>query len=116
MADDPYDVLGVEPGTDITQIRRVYLNELRRSHPDLFPGDAAAEQRTRDLNRAWAEVSGRQVRGAPATGRRPAAPRTPQPAYSDDRSDFRAAFTTATLRIVLAIVAIGLVLLAVQAS
>jgi hypothetical protein len=114
MADDPYEVLGVEPGTDIAQIRRAYLNALRRSHPDLFPGDAAAEQRTRELNRAWAEVSGRHGRAPQATGRRPAPPRTPQPAYSDDRSAFRVAFTTATLRVVLAIVAVGLVLLAVQ--
>jgi curved DNA-binding protein CbpA len=115
MANDPYDVLGVEPGADIAQLRRAYLAQLRRSHPDLFPGDTEAEQRTRDLNRAWAEVSGRHGRRARAPAR-PSMPRRAHPAYSNDRRAIRAAFTTATLRVVLAVFALGLVLLAVQAG
>jgi hypothetical protein len=113
MADDPYDVLGVEPATDITQIRRAYLAQLRRSHPDLFPGDAAAEERTRQLNRAWAEVTVRHGRVAPA-GTRTRPSRQAQQAYSSDQRAFRTAFTTATLRVVLVVLAVGLALLAVQ--
>ena len=113
MADDPYDVLGVEPGADIAQIRRAYLAQLRRSHPDLFPGDAQAEQRTRELNRAWAEVR-RRHRGAARVPPRTSTPRHPQPAYSNDQRAFRTAFTTATLRVLLAVLALGLVLLAIQ--
>jgi hypothetical protein len=115
MADDPYDVLGVEPGTDIAQIRRAYLAQLRRSHPDLFPDDAAAEERTRELNRAWAEVTARPRHPTPAAERvRPS--RQAHQAYSSDQRAFRAAFTTATLRVVLMVLAVGLALLAIQAG
>jgi hypothetical protein len=115
MADDPYDVLGVDPGSDMAQIRRAYLAQLRRSHPDLFPGDAAAEERTRDLNRAWAEVRRRHGRVGRTPPHRPVS-RQVQPAYSPDRREVRAAFTTATLRVMLAVFALGLILLAAQAG
>lgn len=118
---DPYTVLGVDPGADLTEIRRTYLARLRASHPDLRPGDAAAEERTRDLNRAWEQVRARRA----ATVRSAAVQhlRTPPPthrphrphrrAYSAHRRDIRTAFTAATLRVALAIVALGLLLLAV---
>lgn len=111
MSDDPYAVLGVDRSTDLAQIRRVYLAELRANHPDLRPGDEAAEQRTRDLNRAWEHLRRRDgvTVGAAAAAR--TVPRPPQPAYSDDQRDFRTAFTAATLRIALVVLALGLVLL-----
>lgn len=110
MADDPYAVIGVEPGTDIAQIRKAYLAQLRRTHPDMHPGDAAAEQQTRELNRAWEQVRTRRVNVPPPVS--PSSPRRDvQPAYSNDQHRFRLAFTSATLRVALAIVAIGLVLL-----
>jgi hypothetical protein len=116
MADDPYAVLGVEPSTDIAQIRKAYLAQLRRSHPDLRPGDAAAEQRTRELNRAWEQVRSRRP-GAPVPVTSAAGPRRDvRPAYSKDRHRFRHAFTSATLRVALTVVAIGLVLLLAQAA
>lgn len=112
MTDDPYRVLGVERDAEPAAIRRAYLAQLRANHPDVRPGDAAAEERTRRLNQAWDEIR-RQAPGdvprapAPSTRRSPAAR-----AYSDQQRDFRAAFTTATLRIALVVVALGLVLLA----
>jgi hypothetical protein len=116
MADDPYAVLGVEPGTDIAQIRKAYLAQLRESHPDLRPGDAAAEQRTRELNHAWEQVRNRRP-GMPV---QPAASPDPvrdvRPAYSSDQHRFQLAFTSATLRVAVALVAIGLLLLAAQIS
>lgn len=116
MADDPYTVLGVDPGADLSQIRRAYLAQLRASHPDLRPGDAAAEQRTRDLNRAWEQVRLRRAATPASTAPPPRPPThaTPQRrAYSAHRHDFRTAFTTATLRVALAVMAFGLLLLAV---
>jgi hypothetical protein len=119
MADDPYAVLGVEPSTDIAQIRKAYLAQLRRNHPDLRPGDTAAEQRTRELNRAWEQVRNRRP-GAAAPSAVTADPRRDRrdirPAYSHDQHRFRLAFTAATLRVALAVVAIGLMLLVAQAS
>lgn len=113
MADDPYAVLGVDPSTDIAQIRRAYLAQLRRHHPDVRPGDQAAEQRTRELNRAWDQVRRRRANAA-AVAARPAPSRDTQPAYSSDRRTFRLAFTSATLRVAFAVLAVGLVLLAAQ--
>jgi hypothetical protein len=111
MPDDPYQVLGVDPGSDLAQIRRAYLAQLREHHPDLRPGDAAAEDRTRELNRAWEQVR-RRGAGPPAPPTPSAArERTRQPAYSGDQRSFRTAFTAATLRIALAMLALGLVLL-----
>ncbi|MBW3606687.1 MAG: J domain-containing protein [Actinobacteria bacterium] len=113
MADDPYQVLGVERDADPAAIRRAYLAQLRANHPDVRPGDAAAEERTRRLNQAWDEIRRQAPGGVPRT---PAPLTRQQPAaraYSDQQRDFRAAFTTATLRIALAVVALGLVLLMV---
>lgn len=113
MADDPYAVLGVDPGADMAQLRRAYLAELRRNHPDLRPGDDAAAQRTRDLNRAWEQIRRRANRPPPR--QRTRTPPHAQPAYSSDQRDFRAAFTSAALRVALAMLAFGFVLLAALA-
>jgi len=110
MADDPYDVLGVDPGADMAQLRRAYLAELRRTHPDLRPGDEAAAQRTRDLNHAWEQVRRRAGRPQPTQRTRP--PPARRHAYSHDRRAFRVAFTSATLRVALAVLAFGFLLLA----
>ena len=45
MADDPYDVLGVARDATDGQIRSAFLALAKTSHPDLHPGDAAAEER-----------------------------------------------------------------------
>ena len=110
MADDPYAVLGVDPGADLAELRRAYLRQLRLHHPDVRPGDAAAEQRTRELNRAWDQVKRRthRPRPAPSTAR----PRPPAHGYSHERHAFRVAFTSATLRVALALLALGLLILA----
>jgi curved DNA-binding protein CbpA len=113
MADDPYRVLGVEQGTDLAQIRRAYLARLRANHPDVRPGDEDAEERTRELNHAWEQVRARHGR-APSSARGAPQPRTRSDtvAYSRHQRDFRSAFTTATLRVALIVLALGLVLVA----
>lgn len=113
MADDPYRVLGVERGSDLAEIRRAYLARLRANHPDLRPGDRDAEERTRELNQAWERVRDRHGRASSSP------PGAPQPrtrpetaAYSHHQRDFRSAFTAATLRVALIVLALGLVLVA----
>jgi curved DNA-binding protein CbpA len=113
MADDPYQVLGVAPDADLAHIRRAYLARLRVNHPDVRPGDAEAEQRTRELNHAWEQVRNRRRAGAEgdrSTATRPRQ-RPATKAYSHTRRDFRAAFTTATLRVALLVLAFGLLVL-----
>ena len=61
---DPYDVLGVEPGTDVEIIRKAWRQLVRDSHPDRMmargvPEEAVklAEKRLIAINRAWETIS-----------------------------------------------------------
>jgi molecular chaperone DnaJ len=50
---DLYDVLGVKRGAASGEIRRAYLRLARRFHPDINPGDQAAEARFRQIALAY---------------------------------------------------------------
>ncbi|NDR56015.1 molecular chaperone DjiA [Aliiruegeria sabulilitoris] len=61
---DPYEVLGVTPEMPMDEIRRVWRQAVRDSHPDVMiargvPEEAIrmAEQRLIAINRAWEEIS-----------------------------------------------------------
>jgi DnaJ like chaperone protein len=62
-AHDPYDVLGVDPDMPMDQIRIVWKQLVRDTHPDAMvarglPDEAVhlAGRRMVDINRAWAEI------------------------------------------------------------
>lgn len=62
---DPYSVLGVAPDTPMAEIRAVWRQMVRETHPDSMmargvPEEAVklAEKRLIDINRAWEEISG----------------------------------------------------------
>ena len=60
--DDPYRILGLRPGAPLDEVRRAYLAAARDNHPDrLIDADdatrAAAEERMRLVNEAWAVLS-----------------------------------------------------------
>jgi len=48
-----YEILGVARDADAETIRKAYRKLARQSHPDLNPGDAAAEERFKEISRAW---------------------------------------------------------------
>ena len=52
MSDNPYDILGVEPDASAEQIRSAYRRLARKLHPDLNPGDRAAEERFKRVSAA----------------------------------------------------------------
>ncbi|MBE7210293.1 MAG: DnaJ domain-containing protein [Gluconacetobacter diazotrophicus] len=52
MAQDPYQVLGLERNAGPDDIKRAYRTLARKLHPDLNPGDATAEARFKDVNAA----------------------------------------------------------------
>jgi DnaJ-class molecular chaperone len=50
---DPYEVLGVPRDAKVDAIRKAYRKLARKHHPDLNPGDKAAEERFKEISRAW---------------------------------------------------------------
>lgn len=54
---DYYKVLGVDRGATQAEIKRAFRKLARQHHPDLKPGDAAAERRFKEINEANAVLS-----------------------------------------------------------
>jgi len=60
---DPYDVLGVDPGTPLPEIRKAWRDLVRETHPDRMiargvPQEAVklAEKRMIAINTAWDDI------------------------------------------------------------
>lgn len=62
---DPYAVLGVTATASDEEISKAYKKLARRYHPDLNPGDKAAELKMKEINGAYETIknirSGRQT-------------------------------------------------------
>ena len=70
MSGDPYAALGVAKTAAQEDIKKAYKKIARESHPDLNPGDPAAEERFKAAAGAWEllkdpEKRGRFDRGGP---------------------------------------------------
>ncbi len=57
MAKDYYNVLGVSRGASEKEIRSAYRKLARKYHPDVNPGDAAAEAKFKEINEAYQVLS-----------------------------------------------------------
>ena len=54
---DYYEVLGLEKGASAEDIKKAYRKLAKANHPDLHPGDKAAEERFKEINEAYEVLS-----------------------------------------------------------
>jgi len=59
-----YQVLGVSRTDTADTIKKAYRKLAKENHPDLHPGDQAAEERFKEANEAWEILGDRQKRKA----------------------------------------------------
>lgn len=90
---DPYEVLGVGRDATSAEVRRAYLEQARRFHPDHHLGSSAAaqaeaEQRMRDVNDAWSVLRDPDRRRR-LDADRPPAPFRPFSPVDEDEEDPR---------------------------
>lgn len=63
MAEDPYTVLGVARDASEAQVRSAYRKLAKTHHPDLNPGDKAAEEKFKAISGAYDILSDAEKRG-----------------------------------------------------
>ncbi|MBP5429001.1 MAG: molecular chaperone DnaJ [Clostridia bacterium] len=61
---DYYEVLGVDKGADDAAIKSAYRKLAKQYHPDLHPGDKAAEAKFKEVNEAYSVLSDAEKRAA----------------------------------------------------
>ena len=53
MPNDPFAVLGLNSSATEDEIKSAYRKLAKKYHPDLNPGDKAAEEKMREVNEAY---------------------------------------------------------------
>ncbi|MBA3817457.1 MAG: J domain-containing protein [Deltaproteobacteria bacterium] len=64
MAESPYDILGVSKSATPDEIRSAYRKLARKHHPDVNPGDQAAEDKFKKISAAYDVVGDEKKKAA----------------------------------------------------
>ena len=64
MNKNPYEVLGVARDATDADIKKAYHNLVMKDHPDINPGDKAAEEKFKEVNNAFDILRDPQKRAA----------------------------------------------------
>jgi DnaJ-class molecular chaperone len=62
MAKDYYEILGLKRGASAKEIKQAYRKLARKHHPDVNPGDKNAEERFKEINRAYEVLNDEEKR------------------------------------------------------
>lgn len=88
MAENPYDLLGVPPTASAAEIQKAYRTLAKTFHPDLNPGDKAAEDKFKDISAAYNLLGDAEKRKRFDAGEIDASgAERPQPRYYRDFAD-----------------------------
>ena len=68
MMEDPYKVLGLEPGASDEEVKKAYRRLAKKYHPDANPGDEAAARKMQEINAAYEQIKNPQRVQADAGG------------------------------------------------
>ena len=61
---DPYEVLGLEPGATLADVKAAYWRLAKKHHPDKNPGDKASEWIFKELGQAYESLRGESAHRA----------------------------------------------------
>ena len=69
MIQDPYRVLGLEPGASDDEVKAAYRKLAKKYHPDVNGGSPEAEAKMKEINAAYSQIMNRHTNPNPGSSR-----------------------------------------------